>query len=153
MKFRISWLIMAVAAYYFVTDVLKDIKEGEAFVHWGVEAGVFIAILLALTFEMIYSKKINHQLSSTEIELNSLKGNLAEVVKEQFQKWSLSNSESEIAWLVIKGLSFVEISILRSVNEKTVRAQASAIYRKSNVKNRSEFTASFLDDLLNMQKP
>lgn len=152
MKPRITWVVMAVAVCYFMTDIAHDIYENEPFIEWVWEALVFISILCALAYEIVISWKTNQRLQSTEVELRSLKGSLADVVKEQFQKWSLSNSENEIAWLIIKGLSFAEISILRSVNEKTVRTQASAIYRKSNTKNRSEFTASFLDDLLNIER-
>ena len=104
---------------------------------------------LTLGYEIYTTFRIGRQLDSKEIELESLKGNLAQVVKEQFKSWSLSNSESEVAWLIIKGFSFNEISAMRLVAEKTVRAQAVAVYRKSGTGNRSEFTATFLDDLLN----
>ena len=100
-------------------------------------------------YEIYTTFRIGRQLDSKEIELESLKGNLAQVVKEQFKSWSLSNSESEVAWLITKGFSFNEISAMRLVAEKTVRAQAVAVYRKSGTGNRSEFTATFLDDLLN----
>lgn len=142
-------LVLIAAVMFFAVDIIGDIQEGEGVLHWLLEASISILILLSLYWEISQSRKLKEQLSEYEIELNSLKGKLAEVVKEQFQQWSLSKSESEIAWLIIKGFSFQEISQMRSVNEKTVRQQAVAIYRKSDTSNRSEFTAGFLDDLLN----
>jgi len=150
MNIRPTWVVLVVAGYFFVSDILHDVSEGEAFREWGLEALVFATILLALGYEIYTSYSMGRQLDSKETELQSLKGNLAEVVKEQFTKWALSNSESEVAWLIIKGFSFNEISAIRSVAEKTVRAQAGAVYRKSGTGNRSEFTATFLDDLLNI---
>ena len=121
MNIRPTWVVLVVSGYFFVSDILEDVAEGETYSQWGTEATVFAAILLALGYEIYKSYSMGRQLDSKEIELQSLKGNLAEVVKEQFTKWSLSNSESEVAWLIIKGFSFNEISAMRSVAEKTVR--------------------------------
>jgi DNA-binding NarL/FixJ family response regulator len=50
--------------------------------------------------------------------------------------------------LIIKGFSFFEIATLRNVTEKTVRKQATSIYKKANTANRAEFTAEFLSELI-----
>ena len=49
---------------------------------------------------------------------------------------------------MLKGLSFKEIAALRQTREKTVRAQASAIYRKAGVNGRHAFAAWFIEDFL-----
>jgi DNA-binding NarL/FixJ family response regulator len=149
MNIRPTWVVLVTAGIFFIIDVIEDAAQGETYRQWGMEAIVFVAILLALAYEIYTTYSMERQLDSKESELQSLKGNLAEVVKDQFKKWALSNSESEVAWLIIKGFSFNEISVMRSVAEKTIRAQAGAVYRKSGTGNRSEFTATFLDDLLN----
>jgi DNA-binding NarL/FixJ family response regulator len=149
MKIKLTWVILAVAGYFFVLDVLQDIREGETLSQWGVEALVFVAILGSLGYEIVQTFLMHRKLRTKEIELRSLKGHLADVVKVQLENWKLSSSESEVAWLIIKGFSFIEISSMRAVAEKTIRAQAVAIYKKSGTSNRSEFTATFLDDLLN----
>ena len=66
----------------------------------------------------------------------------------QFDLWGFSKSEQEIALLLLKGLSFKEIASIRNRQEKTVRQQASAIYRKSGVMGRYEFSAWFFEDML-----
>ena len=62
--------------------------------------------------------------------------------------WGLTKSEQEVAMLLLKGLSFREISEVRDTKEKTVRQQASSIYVKANVDGRHEFAAWFLEDFM-----
>lgn len=69
------------------------------------------------------------------------------VLEIQFEQWSLSKSEQEVALLLLKGLSLKEISQIRGTKEKTIRQQASTIYQKSNLKGRHELSAYFLEDL------
>jgi len=67
---------------------------------------------------------------------------------EQFNLWKLTAGEQEIALLILKGLSFKEVAEIRNRQEKTVRQQASSIYRKSGVNGRHEFSAWFFEDML-----
>jgi DNA-binding NarL/FixJ family response regulator len=46
--------------------------------------------------------------------------------------------------LILKGLSNKEIANVRSASEMTIKQQASAIYRKSGIANRSQLLAFFL---------
>lgn len=73
---------------------------------------------------------------------------LGRAISEQFKSWKLSDSESEVALLMLKGLTQKEIAHLRGSEEGTVRQQAAAVYRKSGLANRSELGAFFLEDLL-----
>ena len=49
---------------------------------------------------------------------------------------------------MLKGLSFREIAELRETREKTVRQQASSVYRKAGVAGRNELAAWFFEDML-----
>jgi DNA-binding CsgD family transcriptional regulator len=73
---------------------------------------------------------------------------LSRAIREQFDAWNLTESEADIAVLMLKGLSHKEISRLRDTGEATVRQQAAAIYRKSGLASRAELSAFFLEDLL-----
>jgi DNA-binding CsgD family transcriptional regulator len=73
---------------------------------------------------------------------------LGNVVTRQFSEWMLTGSEKEVGWLILKGLSLNEIATLRSTQEKTVRQQASAIYKKAGVSGRHAFSAWFIEDIL-----
>lgn len=68
-------------------------------------------------------------------------------IARQMATWGLSTAELEIGWMILKGLQFKEIAAARGTSERTVRQQAQAIYAKSGLPNRSEFSAHFLEDL------
>ena len=68
-------------------------------------------------------------------------------IARQMSAWGLSVAELEIGWMILKGLQFKEIAAARGTSERTVRQQAQAIYAKSGLLNRSEFSAHFLEDL------
>lgn len=70
------------------------------------------------------------------------------VMQKQFCAWKLSASEQDIVISMLKGLTFREIAGLRETREKTVRQQASAVYRKAGVSSRSELTAWFFEEML-----
>lgn len=70
------------------------------------------------------------------------------VMQKQFDHWKLSASEQDVVIGMLKGLSFREIAGLRETREKTVRQQASSVYRKAGVSSRNELTAWFFEDLL-----
>lgn len=53
--------------------------------------------------------------------------------------------------MLLKGLSFKEIAVVRDTVEKTVRQQASALYRKSGLSGRHELAAWFIEDFYESQ--
>ena len=73
---------------------------------------------------------------------------LSRAIADQFKMWRLSESETDIALLMLKGLTFREIANLRGSEETTVRQQATAVYRKSGLASRAELGAFFIEDLL-----
>ena len=73
---------------------------------------------------------------------------LGRAISEQFRVWKLSESEADVALLMLKGLTQKEIAHLRGSSEATVRQQAGAVYHKSGLGNRTELGAYFLEDLL-----
>jgi DNA-binding CsgD family transcriptional regulator len=78
---------------------------------------------------------------------NYLKG-LGEAIARQFAQWKLSEAESEVALLLLKGFSTKEIALLQDRSERTIRQHAIAVYRKSQCSGRAELAAFFLEDLL-----
>lgn len=75
---------------------------------------------------------------------------LSEAISTQFKDWELTEAEAEIAALVLKGLALKDIAALRETSEATIRQQAQSIYRKSGLRNRSELSAFFLEDLFDL---
>lgn len=70
------------------------------------------------------------------------------VMQKQFDVWQLTESEQDVVIGMLKGLSFREIAELRETREKTVRQQASGVYRKAGVNSRNELAAWFFEDML-----
>jgi DNA-binding NarL/FixJ family response regulator len=78
---------------------------------------------------------------------------LSEALDEEFRGWSLTPAEMDIGRLLLKGLTHKQIADLRHTSEQTVRQQAQAIYQKSGLKGKAEFSAYFLDALFTEQAP
>ncbi len=79
---------------------------------------------------------------------DALQGRMRQIDKD-FDKWSLSAAEKEIALLLLKGLRLQDIADLRHTSERTVRQQAQAIYRKAGLVGRTDLSAYFVEDLIN----
>jgi DNA-binding CsgD family transcriptional regulator len=140
-------------------DIAEDLKEGSPLSHTIVEASiVFILTSFGLyTWKNSLKKQIhlkrNLDLAMKESkewqeETKSLREGLSRIIDEQFKSWGLTPAEFEVAWLLIKGLSQKKIAEIRSTSEKTIRQQATTIYKKANVSSRSELSAIFVEDLL-----
>ena len=104
-----------------------------------------IAILIR---EFRQLRQLNDELSEERVKTSKLSGELLTFMRHQFTLWGLSPSESEVALLLIKGLSMKEIALARKVKEKTVRQQATNIYAKSGYAGRHELVAHFIEDLM-----
>ena len=76
-----------------------------------------------------------------------LKG-LGDAIDEQFKQWNLTEAEREVALLLLKGLSLKEVAQVRSTSERTIRAQARALYSKAGLSGRAALSAFFLEDLM-----
>jgi DNA-binding CsgD family transcriptional regulator len=81
-------------------------------------------------------------------EAADLIAGLGSAIDQQFERWSLSPAEKEVALLLLKGLSHKELAEVRSVTEATARQQARAVYKKAGLSGRNDLAAFFLEDLL-----
>ena len=72
---------------------------------------------------------------------------LGQAIEDQFQQWRLTGAETDVAGLMLKGMSLKEIALARDTSEATIRQQAQAIYRKSGLSGRAELAAYFLESL------
>jgi len=142
-------IVLSFASSFFIYDIINDLISGEdGFFHIIIELTVFIAISSVLSFEIKHVKSLGTEIKVEKTKTARLAGELLLVMKEQFCLWSLTPSESEVALLLIKGLSMKEIALARNVKEKTVRSQATNIYSKSGYAGRHELAAHFIEDLM-----
>ena len=141
------WWLLAML-FFFGYDIYHD-AHGQGFdFHLFMEAITFCAMSSVLIVEWHRNRNLSKNLETAAGHSQRLSGQFSEYVRSAFLTWAFSKSEQEIAWLLLKGFTFAEIATFRSVQEKTVRQQASAIYAKSSCKNRNEFLAYFIQDLL-----
>ena len=142
------------------TDLIADLSEGVNSAHLLQEAAIMVIAASALAWLLWNLRNSKQTLISLKQELESIKSfqqsenviaakqQLSAAIAEQFHQWKLSNSEKEVGLLLLKGFSLKEISTLRGTAEKTVRQQASAIYKKANITGRHAFSAWFIEDFL-----
>jgi DNA-binding NarL/FixJ family response regulator len=156
-------LMLAVVVFGSAADIVHDYREGAQMTHLVIEA-----IVVAVSFTLIgvlsagvwRQSRSNRQLKAElaavskslekqpPSEFQAARHNLAIVIERQFAEWELTKTEQEVAMLLLKGLSFKEIAAVRDTLEKTVRQQASTIYRKSGLSGRHAFAAWFIEDFL-----
>ncbi|XQW86581.1 helix-turn-helix transcriptional regulator [Thalassotalea piscium] len=165
MKDRLITTILVLIMILNFFDVLTDISLGVPIWHIFSESIIVLISAIGAIFliKNMYEKSArlaklkdellisSNQLKNVSKEMKNARMQYAEVIQSQFQQWQLTKSEQEVAMLLLKGLSFKEISSYRNTKEKTVRQQASLIYSKANVEGRHEFAAWFLEDFMLVQ--
>lgn len=162
--------LLVVVTLLNIYDFYNDYQESEHNpIHLLVEALIILVSLSGISFliqeirqRQREAEQLRKQLSLTRTDLSNTRADLqamdnkmqqasrqyGEVIQEQLTTWDFTQSEKEVALLLLKGLSFEEIANVRDTKEKTVRQQATAIYRKSGLNGRHEFAAWFFEDFL-----
>ena len=75
-------------------------------------------------------------------------GEFTQTVERYFDGLALTTAETEVAWLVLKGMSMAEIAELRQTRIGTVKAQCTSIYKKAGVSGKSQLFSVLVEDLL-----
>ncbi|WP_022954328.1 helix-turn-helix transcriptional regulator [Leucothrix mucor] len=166
MNFRLQELffivLLTVTALMNIADFIGDYREQSPAWHLFQEAFVVIASVGGIAYllweVMLRRREIeqikqqlqqaNTRLSASNEKLKGVQQSYREVIQQQLTDWALTPSERDVAMLLLKGLSFEEIAGVWETKEKTVRQQASMIYRKSGLNGRHEFAAWFFEDFL-----
>lgn len=161
-------LISAVALGLFLTLTVSELLQSHEEISVGLlaldfaETALLVLAVAATAYLAIETRDFRRQRADllANLERARADGNrwraaarvhidgLGRAIKDQFDKWELTDGESEIAMFMLKGLSHKEIARVRNSMEATVRQQAQAIYRKSKLASRTALAAFFLEDLL-----
>lgn len=143
-------------------DLMIDFSAGADFKHLAQESVVFVFLFIVLGWLLFDIRQQKIEISTLQDELAAArkpehkpekyvldaKINLSQVISHQFDDWQLTTSEKDVGWLLLKGLSLKEIAAIRQTLEKTVRQQASSIYKKAGLNGRHAFSAWFIEDAL-----
>lgn len=143
-------------------DLMMDFSAGTDFNHVAQESVIFVLSFIALSWLAFDIRQQSVEISRLREALAAArkpehkpakyvldaKTNLSQVISHQFDDWQLTTSEKDVGWLLLKGLSLKEIAAIRKTLEKTVRQQASSIYKKAALSGRHAFSAWFIEDAL-----
>ena len=156
-------IIFVVVLFLSVLDIYQDVETKSSISHIVGDVLMFSAVILGLWILIGRAQRLNKNIAQlqnayfiakqdvqtlSESKEQMLKG-FGEVIDAQLDAWKLSQAEKEIALLMLKGLSHVEIAEIRHTSERTVRQQSLSVYAKSGVKGRTDLAAFFLEDILN----
>jgi len=160
---KIGIFLYALIFILIALDVLSDYAEGIDWAHIAVELAVLLTAVVGLSLlGRAYYQNTQHTLQNLQSDLSTaqeeakrwrsesrdLIQGLSIEIQKQFLRWQLTQAESEIGLLILKGFSHQEIADIRNASERTVREQARALYRKADLTGRSALSAFFLEDLL-----
>ncbi|MGA1008044.1 MAG: helix-turn-helix transcriptional regulator [Sedimenticolaceae bacterium] len=147
-----SMIMLIVAAIFFIIDVIADVFLIDVtfghIPHSTLEITSVLIIIVALTSLSFQIKSLIRAHHIQKIALDSATGQLVSVINDHFEQWKLSESEKEVAWLLIKGLSIQEIADARNTKIGTVKSQSNAVYQKAGLQGRAELVSYFVEDLL-----
>lgn len=158
--------LLAVVVIGTAIDLYTDLVHGATLQHVAKEALVVLLSMAAMAWLLAGMRKQAREMERLKQDFQRMKDGqhgqseqasdyvlagrrqLREAVSRQLNDWKLTQSEKEVAWMLLKGLSLKEIAAVRETTEKTVRQQASAIYKKAGVSGRHVFSAWFMEDAL-----
>ena len=87
-------IVLLSAAIFFVQDIYIDVAvEEKGLSHLVTEGGIFLAVLLALAIEVKRVVQLHASINDSRKEMLRLKGHLAEVISDEFDRWQLTKTE------------------------------------------------------------
>jgi len=148
----ISLIILAISETLLILDVVSELY-GIGFdfyyeYHIEMETTAVFTLGIALIFVGVNFWKVLQQNKNYRALAGIASGEFIRIVDGKFDDWEFSESEREVAFLLIKGLSIQEIANVRDTQPGTIKSQGNAIYRKAGIKGRNELAAYFVEDLL-----
>ncbi|WP_116132108.1 helix-turn-helix transcriptional regulator [Tropicimonas sp. IMCC34043] len=138
-------------AAFYVVDSISDMTSGTASDptwHLGVEGIAALTLCVAIALEMRYLGWLLRRKAHLEHSVSIASAAVHDVIESHFDGWKLTPAERDVAMLMVKGLSNVEIAQIRGSAEGTVKSQLNAVYRKSGTTGRGEFLSQIIDGMM-----
>ena len=163
LRFRVGLTALLIAiATWGVVDLVLDRPQEWLSVHVLVEIGFVLLSLGSVLYLWLGWMRTRSslgravgRLAANEVERDRWRGRatrllhgLGAEIDSQFERWSLTPAERQVAMLLLKGLGHKEAASVLDRSERTVRQHAVSVYRKSGLAGRAELSAFFLEDLL-----
>lgn len=160
-KFSILGVLILAGALTAI-DVVEDWLDGASLTHIVPEVMIIFGvsgIALYLFRSSLQNRNVLIEESRKEMALakneakvwrskaQSLSKGITDAISGQLEEWSLTPAERDISFLLLKGLTIQEIAQIRETSERTIRQQASEVYKKSGLTGRAQLSAFFMEDL------
>jgi len=144
-------------------EIVQEVVGGEPYSEMIADVIIFMVSTIVLLLLLADYFQQRQSLRTLREQLNAARGRLQQIdssapdianqyrdiIQKQFEEWDLTESEQQIALMLVKGLSFREVAAIRNTMDKSVRQQATRIYKKAKVTGRHELAGWFFEDLLN----
>lgn len=141
-------LVLALAAFFFVIDVLTDLDEYGLGWHIVLELTATVALFIAVALMMVELREMQTRMDSLDRGIRAARGDMAGLIGSFFDRWQLTPSERDVALLILKGFDNEAIAGLRGVAVGTIRAQSARVYAKAGVDGRAQLFSIFMEELL-----
>lgn len=151
--FKAGIVLYTVSAFAFLSELVGEITGHYLFsASWIVHEIIAIVTLIGFIVGgalVWYSYRLFlRRHDEIRRHLRMARGEFFEMLTLQFDRWDLSAAERDVALLTVKGLSVAEIARIRNTSEGTIKSQNSAIYRKANVRTRTQLLGVLIEELL-----
>lgn len=153
-NFGVVFLVLSVCFFGWdiINDTLSQIThESNNLLHTIPEVFAFVALLYALKRIKDHSKLLESKAIKAEATVTIFKEGAGKLLQKQLDEVKLSKAEKQITLLILKGLSPTEISELRQTALGTVKTQTTSIFRKFQVKSRSELLSQLIHEVLDLE--
>lgn len=146
-------VLQSLCAAFFLWDGAVDIVMGPTYVGWAdpesFEFLVALALVASIFFTVYRFRQLRSRQKKMAEQLQIASGLFSKLIASFFEEWGLSEAESDVALMAIKGLSIADIANVRQSREGTVKAQLNAVYRKAGVTGRPQLLSLFIEELMN----
>lgn len=154
---KISKLLIYFSILFLLTDLSIDVlfeydfpfaTEILEIIHPFTHIALFLLLILYIYMIKELKKEKDFMMSKKDQTIAFIKGDFSASVGSFFSAKGLTSAEADVAYLIIKGLSYKEIADQRGSSVNTIRNQSYNIFKKLDCSGRSEFVAIVFDDIL-----
>lgn len=144
-------LLLGLCAAFFIADAVADLTMGVSdgqLVHHLVELAAAAGLIVGMVLLAREVRDMRRREARLAAGLRVAAGAFHDLIEAQFDAWSLTPAEADVALLAIKGLGLAEIAAARGTREGTVKAQLASVYAKAGVGGRLQLMSLFVDLLM-----
>ncbi|MBV6493808.1 MAG: hypothetical protein LDLANPLL_01831 [Turneriella sp.] len=142
------WAFFVTGALFSAYDLFVDIRADVGIVHISLQIFMSLILFAQMLFLFVNLVIVRVRIQALGQSIQLFKTKTRAVIERQFRTWQLSEAEKKVAFFILRGYDFGQIADFLEKGERTVRAQAIAIYRKTGFRSRAEFTGFFVETIL-----